>query len=118
MSRTRRRKPSPGFARYGAPAAFLAGVTIAVLLVHSALNHSSSTTTATVATTTQPHGHKTTTSKKPKRKKAAKRFYTVESGDTYGTIASKVGISVDRLQSLNPGVSSNALRVGQKLRVG
>jgi LysM repeat protein len=117
MSRTRRRKPSPGFARYGAPAAFLAGVTIAVLLVHSALNHSSSTTTATVATTAQAHGH-TTTTKKSKRKKAVKRFYTVESGDTYGTIASKVGISVDRLQSLNPGVSSNALRVGQKLRVG
>lgn len=117
MSRTRQRKPSPGFARYGAPAAFLAGVTIAVLLVHSALNHSSSTTTATVATTAQAHGH-TTTTKKSKRKKAVKRFYTVESGDTYGTIASKVGISVDRLQSLNPGVSSNALRVGQKLRVG
>jgi LysM repeat protein len=117
MSRTRQRKPSPGFARYGAPAAFLAGVTIAVLLVHSALNHSSSTTTATVATTAQAHGH-TTTTKKSKRKKAVKRFYTVESGDTYGTIASKVGISVDRLQSLNTGVSSNALRVGQKLRVG
>jgi LysM repeat protein len=117
MSRTRPRKPSPGFARYGAPAAFLAGVTIAVLLVHSALNHSSTTTTATVATTAQAHGH-TTTTKKSKRKKAVKRFYTVESGDTYGTIASKVGISVDRLQSLNPGVSSNALRVGQKLRVG
>ncbi|HET8528901.1 MAG TPA: LysM domain-containing protein [Gaiellaceae bacterium] len=117
MSRTRRRKPSPGLARYGAPAAFLAGVTIAVLLVHSALQHSTTTTT-TVATTTQPRHSTTATTKKQVRQGAKKRFYTVQSGDTFGTIASKVGISVERLQSLNPGVSSNALRVGQKLRIG
>jgi len=114
MPPTRRRKPSPGLARYGAPAAFLAGVTIAVLLVHSALSHSSSTTTATVATTTQTHESTATTKKQAK----VKRFYTVQSGDTFGTIASKAGISVEQLQSLNPGVSSNALQVGQKLRIG
>lgn len=118
MSPTPRRRPSPGFARYGAPAAFLAGVTIAVLLVHSALSHSSSTTTATVATTTQAHTSTATTKKPPKKHAKPKRFYTVQSGDTFGTIASKEGISVEQLQSLNPGVSSNALQVGQKLRIG
>ena len=118
MSRTPRRRPPARFARYGAPAAFLAGVTIAVLLVHSALTHNGSTTTATVATTAQQHSTGTTTKKKPKRHSAAKRYYTVQSGDTFGTIAAKEGISVERLQSLNPGVSSNALHVGQKLRIG
>jgi len=41
----------------------------------------------------------------------------VESGDTFGSIAAKEGITVSELQALNPGVSSNALQVGQKLRV-
>ena len=117
MSRTPRRRPPAPFARYGAPAAFLAGVTIAVLLVHSALNHGAPTATATVATTAQQHSTGTTSKKKPKRHSAAKRYYTVQSGDTFGTIAAKEGISVERLQSLNPGVSSNALQVGQKLRI-
>jgi LysM repeat protein len=113
-----RRKPSPGLARYGAPVAFLAGVTIAVLLVHSALSHSSSTTTSTVATTTQTRQSTATTKKPPGKHGAAKRLYTVQSGDTFGTIAAKEGISVEQLQSLNPGVDSNALQVGQKLRIG
>ena len=47
-----------------------------------------------------------------------KRFYTVQTGDTFGSIAAKQGISVEQLQSLNPSVSSNALQVGQKLRIG
>jgi LysM repeat protein len=41
----------------------------------------------------------------------------VQAGDTFGSIAAKVGLSVEELQALNPGVSSNTLQVGQKLRV-
>jgi LysM repeat protein len=115
MSRsTRKRKPTPGLAHYGAPAAFLAAVTIAVLLVHSAFNGGSSTTTATTA----PHATAAATTTRPKKHAApAKRFYTVQTGDTFGSIAAKEGITVEQLQSLNPGVSSNALQVGQKLRI-
>lgn len=111
MSR-RRRKPPAGPARYLAPAAFLAGVTIAVLLVHAGLQGAKKTTT-TLGPVTHAQTLSTTTTGK---KGAAKRFYTVQTGDTFGSIASKVGISVSQLQSLNPGVSSNALQVGQKLR--
>jgi LysM repeat protein len=114
MSRSRR-KPQPGFAHYAAPLAFLAFVTIAVLLVHSAL-HGSHRTTASVPTVVRT-ASATTTDTQPRKHHAAKRFYTVQSGDTFGTIASKEGITVEQLQSLNPGVSSNALQVGQKLRV-
>ena len=88
-------------------------MTIAVLLVHSALNRRSTTTPTTVSTTQQTP---TTTRKKPGRH-AARRFYVVQSGDTFGTIAAKEGISVAQLGALNPGVSSNALHVGQRLRV-
>src|SRR3954470_13874557 len=111
MSGTRR-KPMPSITHYAAPAAFLAGVTIAVLLVHSGLSHHHHppATTTAISSTQQ-----TTTTSKPA--KSAKRFYVVQTGDTYGTIASKEGITVEQLQALNPGVSSNALQVGQKLRV-
>ena len=112
MSR-RRRRPRPGIAHYAAPVAFLAGVTIAVLLVHSALNHHTGTTTTTPATTITTAA---TTTKKPSRRTGG-RFYVVQSGDSFGTIAAKEGISVAQLEALNPGVSSNALRVGQKLRI-
>jgi len=112
MSR-RRRRPRPSFAHYAAPVAFLAGVTIAVLLVHSALDrHTGTTTTTPPATLTT-----TATTKKKPAKHAGRRFYVVQSGDSFGTIAAKVGISVAQLEALNPGVSSNALRVGQKLRI-
>jgi LysM repeat protein len=87
-------------------------VTIAVLLVHSALNqHTGTTTTAPTATVTTA-----ATTKKPS-KHPGRRFYVVQSGDSFGTIAAKEGISVAQLEALNPGVSSNALRVGQKLRI-
>jgi LysM repeat protein len=112
MSRARR-KPRPGLAHYLAPAAFLAGVTVAVLLVHSGLSHHATTTTA-VSTTASTTRATTAASTQPKSKR---RFYVVQSGDTFGTIAAKSGISVEQLQSLNPGVTSNALQVGQKLRI-
>ena len=55
---------------------------------------------------------------KPKPKpKPVKRFYTIESGDTYGIIASRFGTTVDQLRALNPGVDEHALTVGQRIRV-
>ena len=114
MSR-RRRKPRPGLAHYVAPVAFLAGVTIAVLLVHSAFQRGDATTTQSTISVTVRTTTTTTTTRRSHG--AAKRFYTVQTGDTFGSIAARVGITVGQLQSLNPGVSSNALRVGQKLRI-
>jgi LysM repeat protein len=114
-SRSRRR-----LARYAAPAAFLLGVTIAVLLVRSGLGGSGGTpqptlgpvtrpTTVQVAPTTATTAATTTT--------AGGQFYTVRRGDTFGAIAAAEGTTVAELERLNPGVSSNALQVGQRIRV-
>jgi hypothetical protein len=113
-----RRKPQPSVARYAAPAAFLLGITIAVLLIRSGLGGGSApgTTTLRPATRTSPT-HTQTRSGTRTTPNAAQRFYTVQSGDTFGSIAASEGISVAQLETLNPGVSSNALRVGQRLRV-
>ena len=114
--RSGRRKARPHIARYAAPAAFLLGVTIAVLLIRSGLGGGSSTTTV------GPVSHPTTTSAATTTKRGSTtargtRYYTVQRGDTFGSISSKTGASIAELERLNPGVSSNTLQVGQKLRV-
>jgi hypothetical protein len=42
---------------------------------------------------------------------------TVRSGDTASRIAERAGLTVDRLKALNPGISLEALRPGQRLRL-
>jgi LysM repeat protein len=117
--------------RYGAPAAFLAAVTIAAILVKAGLNGNSSTTaaitsssttpTTTAATTTTklvltaPAGSTTTTTTEITTPGA--EYYVVVSGDTLGSIAQKYKTTVDELTTLNPGIDPTALTVGQKIRI-
>jgi LysM repeat protein len=114
MSRPRR-SPRHGPARYAAPAALLLAVTVAVLLVRAGLHGGKGSTTTTGGPTTTAHVTSATQTRPGKR--PAARFYIVAAGDTFGSIAAKTGITVARLEQLNPGVSSNSLQVGQRLRV-
>ena len=43
--------------------------------------------------------------------------YTVQAGDTFGSISEETGVSVAELEELNPTVDSQALTVGQELRL-
>jgi LysM repeat protein len=108
-------------ARFAAPAAFLAGVTVAVLLVRAGLSASdgpattatATTTTAPPATTrpaTQPATTTTATSEEP-------RFYTIERGDTFGSVAAEFDTTIERLRELNPDVDPTQLTIGQRIRV-
>ena len=117
--------------RYGAPAAFLAAVTIAAILVKAGLNGSSTTTvaitssstartTTAVTTTTKlvltaPQGSTTTTTTETTTPGA--EYYVVVSGDTLGSIAQKYNTTVDELTTLNLGIDPTALTVGQKIRI-
>ena len=116
---SRSRKQNAGVARYAAPAAFLLAVTIAVLLIRSGINGGGSSTT----TARGPVTHASTAATPPPgttqraTTTLAGQFYTVESGDTFGSISAKTGVPIAQLEQLNPNVSSNSLQVGQKLRV-
>jgi peptidoglycan lytic transglycosylase D len=102
---------------------FLLGVTVAVLLVRSGLGTDASTTTGPVTqastarvppkspTVTRVRTSETATSV------AGAVYYTVKSGDTFGSIAVTEGTTVDELIALNPEVSPNELMVGQQIRV-
>ncbi|MEN3311850.1 MAG: LysM domain [Actinomycetota bacterium] len=116
--------------RYGAPAAFLAAVTIAVILINSGLNSGpgSTTTVGVLPTTTRVATTSTTTKLVLTTPQAATtpttettapgaEYYTVRSGDTLGSIAEKYSATVDELMTLNPGIDPTALHIGDKLRV-
>jgi LysM repeat protein len=122
--------------RYGAPAAFLAAVTIAVILIKAGLSGgsgstttvglptTSTTTTQTTATTTKlvltgPQGTTTTTTTETTTETTTPgaEYYVVQSGDTLGSIAEKDSTTVDELMTLNPGIDPTALHIGQRVRV-
>ena len=117
------RKGSPSGARYAAPALFLLAVTIAVLLIRSGLGGGSSSETTTTSGTVTTHTSTAATPPSGTTRTGATttttsgRFYTVVAGDTFGSISAKTGVPVAQIEQLNPGVSSNSLQVGQKLRV-
>jgi LysM repeat protein len=104
-------------ARYGAPTAFLAAATIAVLLVRAGLDNAEPTaapvTTAATTTTatTEPPG--TTTDAEP----PGAEFYEIQPGDTLAVIAEQHDTSVEQLLVLNPDIDPVALTVGQRIRV-
>lgn len=105
----------PRFARYAAPIAFLAAVTIAVLLIHSALHRGGDHAAPPATTTTQTST--TRTHRKKHVRHGHAETYTVQSGDTFESIAQKSGTTVARLEQLNPGVDPASLQVGQTIRV-
>jgi LysM repeat protein len=101
------------FTHWAAPIAFLAAVTIGVLVIRAGFqhggHHSSQTTTTTVTTKKKSHAHN--------HPPPHVRTYVVVSGDTLAGIAAKTGTTVAALEHLNPGIDPTALRVGQKIRV-
>jgi LysM repeat protein len=113
--------PREELARYAAPAAFVLAVTIAALLIRSGFESGSSGSAApatSIATTTRAETTTTTTASTSTTTTTAKQYYTIQSGDTYDTVAAKYGKTADDLLALNPGVDPHALRIGQKIRVG
>jgi LysM repeat protein len=109
-------------ARYAAPAAFLAAVTVAVLLVRSGLENGESatpppTTTAQVTTTAPAETTVTETGGGTTTEAAGAEFYEIQSGDTLAVVADRFDTSVEQLLVLNPDVDPVALTIGQRIRV-
>ena len=109
MHETGHRSP----ARLLAPLALVAVTLAAVLVVlasggsggddDGATANRSGTSTPTSSTATTPTPRRST--------------YTVKTGDTLGLIAEKTGVSVERLQELNPELDPQALLSGQKINL-
>jgi hypothetical protein len=97
--------------RYAAPAAFLLAVTVAVILVRSGLEHGPSNPRATTTTRRIPPSPQVSTTANNRE------YWRVRAGDTFGVISAKTGVSVARIQRLNPKVTSTSLFIGEKVRI-
>jgi LysM repeat protein len=102
-------------ARYGVPAAFLAAVTIAVLLIKAGLTGGGAAATTTGRA--QPPTTTATRQVKTTQPPAAQQYYTIQSGDTLGAIALREHTTVDDLVRLNPGIDPLSLHAGSRIRV-
>jgi LysM repeat protein len=58
-----------------------------------------------------------TKSRKSSHDKLPKSVYIVKSGDTLGSISQTVGVSVTKLQELNPNLDQFSLVAGQKIKI-
>ena len=105
---TRREWRGP-LARYAAPVAFLAAVTVAVLLVRSGLD-------AGDANSRRPASPTTTFVETSPGSRGA-RYYRIRAEDTLGGVAGRFDTTVGELLALNPKVTPNSLTIGQRLRV-
>jgi len=110
--RTRQRR-SP--ARFLAPLALLAVIAGIYVIVHHGL-----VTTKHPARTTQTEQRPPASrNPRPAHKHTAKartvRYYVVRAGDNLDVIAERTGVPLQTIETLNPGVSATALRVGQRL---
>ena len=111
--------------RYGAPAAFLAAVTIAVLLVKAGLSGGDGGSTVGALPTTAPTTTAATTTTKlvltgtaTDTTAAEGQYYVIKSGDTLGSVATKYNTTLEKVMALNPGVDPTSLHIGQRIRVG
>jgi LysM repeat protein len=97
--------------RYAAPVAFLAAVTIAVLLVRSGLRSDSSKSSTTPETTTVATTHTVTT------RHRRPQYYRLRAGETISDVALRFNTTVAALLALNPKVRPTQLSVGERIRV-
>jgi hypothetical protein len=108
----RRRRRSP--ARLLAPVALLAcAVALAAIVFSSPAvdGDEGGTEQTNERTTTETRGGA------DRQRRRTPRRYTVKAGDTLGAIAEQTGVSVERLQVLNPELDPQALVAGQKIKL-
>jgi LysM repeat protein len=95
---------------------------LALVLIISSANGGgggggASSTSAEKARDLGPGAAKSTRKKSSSRDKLPKSVYIVKSGDTLGSISQKVGVSVAKLQELNPNLDQFSLVAGQKIKI-
>ena len=113
------RSPVRSPSRWLAPLSLVVVVIAVIAIVAGGSGGSSSNGAATPtrpANTGKPAQKKAGGTSKPAAAKS--RSYTVQAGDTLSGIAARTGVSLARIEQLNPGLDSQALQTGQKVDLG
>ena len=109
---------SSSLARWLAPLALIACAVAVFAIVKGGSGSGSSGATTTQERTGGTAKKAATTTGRAKRKSGGSaRRYTVKPGDTLSAIAAKTGVSLVRLQQLNPELDAQSLQTGQKVKL-
>jgi len=65
----------------------------------------------------EPRSDRTERRRAPRERSRAPATYTVEAGDTLGSIAEDTGVGEERLQELNPQLDPQTLATGQRINL-
>lgn len=109
-------------ARFLAPIALLV-VAVAIFATFSSYRGSDDGSSAGATPSTSTQGTPTESNSTQTREKTTSsskgkgKTYTVEPGDVLSAIAEQTGVSLERIQELNPDVDAQSLRAGQKLKL-
>jgi LysM repeat protein len=100
-------------ARLLAPLALLvvAAAVLVVIQVSTGSDDSNGDTAKKTAT------EQTNTGKKSQRPRRVRPTYIVKLNDTLGLISEKTGVSVERIEALNPDLDPQNLIVGQRIKL-
>ncbi len=102
------KKPSTALARVVAFTALVAAFLVVVVVVSNTLGGGDTATN---------RGSTAEQAKKHRAKANVPPTYVVQNGDTLTSIAHKMGVSVVRIETLNPGVDPQILISGEKLKL-
>ena len=118
MDQRTRRSP----ARFLAPLALIAVIVAFLAILNDSGSNGTTTGDTSAATTTTTTAAKKTAKKAVAKKKAASKAagtktYTVQIGDTLQGIANKTGVTLERIQELNPNVDPRSMTAGQQIKL-
>lgn len=111
----RRRSP----ARWLAPLALVACAVAVYSVVNATLLSEDPGSKASTTSSASASKARTVSarSKSKGSKSRRRRTYTVKAGDTLSSIAVKTGVSLERIQTLNPTLDSQSLQTGQRVKL-
>ncbi|MEA2384169.1 MAG: hypothetical protein QOH72_4140 [Solirubrobacteraceae bacterium] len=113
-----RRRRSP--ARWLAPIALVACAVVVYSVVNATLlKPGESASKATGSSSTTSKSRTVAQRSKSGKRRSIRRpsTYTVKAGDTLSSIAQKTGVSLARVQALNPKLDSQSLQTGQRVKL-
>jgi LysM repeat protein len=105
--------------RWLAPLALVACLFAVYSVVDAGLSTDDSATTRSSGEGSSTAKGSTTVAERSKRKRDSgrARTYTVKPGDTLSSIAEKTGLTLARVQALNPELDSQSLQTGQRVKL-